>query len=329
MTADPRTGRFLALALAGCALAAWFLAGPFGHELVAEIAALAIFAMSLDLLVGVTGMVSLGHAAYLGIGAYTTAVLTVFLGWPVLPAMAVSMAAACAAALIVGIFVVRLGGIAFMMLTLAIAQMAHAYFFRNRALGGDDGLAGTPRPDLSALGLDMVEPATFSAYALVLAVAAYAAFALVVRSPFGHALGAIRQNERRMAALGCAVRGHKLAAYAAAAAGAGLAGSLLAQQSGFVSPELMFWTVSGEALIMVIVGGMGSIIGAAVGAAVIVLLRDTLSSLTEFWLLGMGLFFIAVVTFARDGIHGVTAALWRRFGGAPPPLPGNLERGDA
>ena len=315
MTADPRTARFLALALSVCALAAWSFAGPFGHELLAEIAALAIFAMSLDLLVGVTGMVSLGHAAYLGIGAYTTAVLTVFLGWPALPAMALSMAAAGAAALIVGVFVVRLGGIAFMMLTLAIGQMAHAYFFRNRALGGDDGLGGTPRPDLATVGLDLADAATFSAYALLLAAAAYAALALVVRSPFGHALGGIRQNERRMRALGCNVRGHKLAAYAAAAAGAGLAGSLLAQQSGFVSPELMFWTVSGEALIMVIVGGMGSIVGAAAGAAAIVLLRDTLSSLTEFWLLGMGLFFIVVVAFAREGIHGAVASLLRRLGG--------------
>ena len=315
MIADPRTARFLALALAVTGLAAWSLAGPFGHELLAEIAALAIFAMSLDLLVGVAGMVSLGHAAYLGIGAYATAVLTVFFGWPVLLAMVVSMAAAGAVALIVGVFVVRLGGIAFMMLTLAIGQMAHAYFFRNRALGGDDGLGGIPRPDLGAIGLDLADGAAFSAYALVLAAAAYAALALVARSPFGHALGAIRQNERRMRALGCAVRGHKLAAYAAAAAGAGLAGSLIAQQSGFVSPELMFWTVSGEALIMVIVGGMGGIVGAAAGAAAIVVLRDTLSSLTEFWLLGMGVFFIAVVVFARDGIHGGLAALARRLGG--------------
>ena len=315
MIADPRTARFLALALAVTGLAAWSLAGPFGHELLAEIAALAIFAMSLDLLVGVAGMVSLGHAAYLGIGAYATAVLTVFFGWPVLPAMVVSMAAAGAVALIVGVFVVRLGGIAFMMLTLAIGQMAHAYFFRNRAFGGDDGLGGIPRPDLGAIGLDLADGAAFSAYALVLAAAAYAALALVARSPFGHALGAIRQNERRMRALGCAVRRHKLAAYAAAAAGAGLAGSLIAQQSGFVSPELMFWTVSGEALIMVIVGGMGGIVGAAAGAAAIVVLRDTLSSLTEFWLLGMGVFFIAVVVFARDGIHGGLAALARRLGG--------------
>ena len=315
MTAEAQTARFLVLALGVTGLAAWALAGPFGHELLAEIAAFAIFAMSLDLLVGVAGMVSLGHAAYLGLGAYATAVLTVFLGWPALPAMLASMTAAGVVALFVGVLVVRLGGIAFMMLTLAIGQMAHAYFFRNRALGGDDGVGGTPRPDLSVVGLDLADGAAFSAYALVLAVLAYAALAALVRSPFGHALGAIRQNERRMRALGCPVRGHKLAAYACAGAGAGLAGSLLAQQSGFVSPDLMFWTVSGEALIMVIVGGMGGIIGAAAGAAVIVILRDTLSSLTEFWLLGMGLFFIAVVAFARQGIHGGLAALARRLGG--------------
>ena len=314
MTAEARTARFLVLALGVTALAAWALAGPFGHELLAEVAAFAIFAMSLDLLVGVAGMVSLGHAAYLGLGAYTTAVLTVFLGWPAMPAMLASMMAAGAVALIVGVFVVRLGGITFMMLTLAIGQMAHAYFFRNRSLGGDDGLGGTPRPDLSVVGLDLADGVVFSAYALVLAALAYAVLAALVRSPFGYALGAIRQNERRMRSLGCPVRGHKLAAYACAAAGAGLAGSLLAQQSGFVSPDLMFWTVSGEALIMVIVGGMGGIVGAAAGAAVIVVLRDTLSSLTEFWLLGMGLFFIAVVAFARQGIQGGLTALARRLG---------------
>ena len=302
--------------LAGVAIAAWFGADYFGMELLAEIAILAMFAMSLDLLVGVTGMVSLGHAGFLALGAYATAGATVLWGWPPAAALALSVAAAALIAIGVGLFVIRLTGVFFIMITLAIGQMFYAYFFKARAFGGDNGMAGTPRFDLVALGLDTADPGVFTAVVLAVAVLVYLALLLLTRSPFGMMLGAIHQNEGRLASLGCPVRRYKLAAFGVAGAIAGLAGALMAQHTGFVSPDLAFWTLSGEALIIVIIGGSGSLIGAAGGAALFILLRDQLSDgsfwkglslpaqMATHWQLVMGLFFIMVVLLARDGLYG-------------------------
>ena len=168
------------------------------------------------------------------------------------------------------------------MITLAIGQMFYAYFFKARAFGGDNGMSGTPRFDLSPLGLETGDPAVFSALMLVIAGAVYVALLLLVRSPFGMMLTAIHQNENRLASLGCPVFRYKLAAFGLGGAIAGLAGALMAQHTGFVSPDLAFWTLSGEALIIVILGGSGSLVGAAGGAAVFVLLRDHLSD-GAFW----------------------------------------------
>ena len=302
--------------LAGVAIAAWFGADYFGMELLAEVAILAMFAMSLDLLVGVTGMVSLGHAGFLALGAYATAGATVLWGWPPAAALALSVAAAALIAIGVGLFVIRLTGVFFIMITLAIGQMFYAYFFKARAFGGDNGMAGTPRFDLAALGLDTADPGVFTAVVLAVAVLVYLALLLLTRSPFGMMLGAIHQNEGRLASLGCPVRRYKLAAFGVAGAIAGLAGALMAQHTGFVSPDLAFWTLSGEALIIVIIGGSGSLIGAAGGAALFILLRDQLSDgsfwkglslpaqMATHWQLVMGLFFIMVVLLARDGLYG-------------------------
>ena len=302
--------------LAAVAVAAWFGSGYFGKELLAEIAILAIFAMSLDLLVGVAGMVSLGHAGFLALGAYATAGATVFWNWPPVAALVFSVAVAAACAVGVGLFAVRLGGVFFIMITLAIGQMFYAYFFKARAFGGDNGMAGTPRFDLAPLGLEAGDPAVFSVLVVAIAIGVYFALLLLVRSPFGMMLTAIHQNESRVASLGCPVRLYKLAAFAVAGAIAGLAGALMAQHTGFVSPDLAFWTLSGEVLIIVILGGSGSLVGAAGGAAVFVLLRDHLSDgsfwrslylpaeFASHWQLVMGLFFIAVVLLAGDGLYG-------------------------
>ena len=306
----------VAALLIAAAAAAWFASDDFGKELLAEIAILAVFAMSLDLLVGVAGMISLGHAGFFALGAYATAGATVFWGWPPSAALALSVAAAGLSALGVGLFAVRLSGVFFIMITLAIGQMFYAYFFKARAFGGDNGMAGTPRFDLGGLGLDAGDPAVFSALLVAAATAVYLALLLLVRSPFGAMLAAIHQNEGRLASLGCPVRRYKLAAFGAAGAAAGLAGALAAQHTGFVSPDLAFWTLSGEALIIVILGGSGSLVGAAGGAAVFVLLRDRLSEgafwtslslpagMAAHWQLAMGLFFIAVVLLASDGLYG-------------------------
>lgn len=301
----------VATALLVLGVVSWYYSDLFGKEVLTEIAILAIFAMSLDLLAGYAGMVSLGHAAFLAVGAYATAACTVFLGWPVSISTLAAILIAAAIALLVGIFAVRLGGIFFIMITLAIGQMCYAYFFKSREFGADDGMSGTPRFDLGPIGLDANDPAVFAALALVFAVLVYVLLLTIVRSPFGMMLVAIHQNEHRLRSLGCPVLKYKLAAYVLAGALGGLAGSLTAQHTGFVSPDLAFWTVSGEALIMVIVGGMGSLLGPIIGAAVITLMRHELSALTEFWTFYMGLFFVAVVLLASDGIYGGLTRLWR------------------
>ena len=303
--------------LAGIGVAAWFGADYFGMELLAEVAILAIFAMSLDLLVGAAGMVSLGHAGFLALGAYATAAATVLWGWPPIAALGLSVAAAAAIAVGVGFFAVRLTGVFFIMITLAIGQMVHAYFGKARALGGDNGMAGTPRFDLAPARPELRatracsppspwRPRCWPTLALL----------LLRRSPFGMMLTASHQNPGRLAALGCPVRRYRLAAFGTAGAVAGLAGALMAQHTGFVSPDLAFWTLSGEALIIVILGGSGSLIGAAGGAALYILLRNQLNDgafwrslslppeLADHWQLVMGLFFIAVVLLARDGLYG-------------------------
>ena len=308
--------RVIALALVGLSIWYWFSADFFGHEVLAEIAVFAIFAMSLDLLVGYTGLVSLGHAAFLAIGAYVTAAVTVFLGWPVSVAILASVAASSFIALLLGIFVVRLKGVFFIMVTLATGQIVYAYLFKARAFGGDNGMSGTPRIELSWLGLDANEPAVFSALTLLCALAVYLLLLRIVRSPFGTLLSAIHHNENRARSLGCAVHRYKLIAFVMSGAVAGLAGSLTAQHTGFVSPDLAFWTVSGEVLIMVIAGGMGTLVGAACGATLFILARHTFSdgafwsslglpsSIAEYWQMVLGLIFIAIVLFASDGVHG-------------------------
>ena len=314
-----------AAALVIAAGAAWYGGDFFRHEVLAEIAIYAIFAMSLDLLVGYTGLVSLGHAAFFAAGAYATASLTVFLGWPVSTATIAAVGCTAALAAVAGVFAIRTSGVFFIMITLALGQMVYAYFFKAREFGADDGMAGIPRPDLAALGLDTAEPHVFSAFVLIAAVAVWALLRVVVRSPFGAMLVAIHHNESRVRALGCPVQRYKLAAFVLAGALGGFAGSLVAQHSGFVSPDLGFWTVSGEVLIMVIIGGMGSLVGAALGAAVLVLLRHELSDgafwqaiglpadLASYWQFVMGLVFIAIVLLAGDGLYGRLATTWRRL----------------
>ena len=301
----------LAAVLVAAALAYWIFSGLFGKELLAEILIFAIFAMSLDLLVGYAGMVSLGHAAFLAVGAYTTAALTVFAGCPAALAMVAAVAVSALAALLAGLFAVRLRGVFFMMITLAIGQMAYAYFFKSRAFGADDGMAGIPRVDLTPVGIDLNDPAAFALFVLVIAVLVYLALLRLTRSPFGHMLVAIHQNENRLRSLGCPVLRFKLAAYVLAAMVGGLAGSLIAQHTGYISPDLAFWTTSGEALIMVIIGGMGSLAGAAAGAATVFLVRHELADHTQYWTFFLGLFFVAAVLFAGDGFYGALERMRR------------------
>jgi branched-chain amino acid transport system permease protein len=276
-------------------------AGAYPVKLLEEILIWAIFAMSLDLLMGQAGMVSFGHSAFFGVGGYVAALL-LKQAPGVLEALVAPALAAGLAAFAIGFFSIRVSGVSFIMLTLAFSQMFYAVAFQAAWLGAEDGLVGVPRP--IALGASMADPGRFHLY--LVGLSALSAFLLwrIVRSPFGHVLRGICDNETRMQALGYAAGHYKLLAFVIAGAMAGLAGSLYAQFVGSITPDAFFWTTSGEVLLMVIIGGTGTLVGPALGAAAFILLQSLVSSYTERWMLLLGLTFIAFVLFAPGGIAG-------------------------
>ncbi|HZN46284.1 MAG TPA: branched-chain amino acid ABC transporter permease [Ramlibacter sp.] len=313
-------GLQVALALGLVALAAFpFFATDFYAQMVARMMILAIFAMSLDLLQGVTGLVSLGHAAFFGLAGYALAFLTpadqpVSLWWT-LPA---AVAASALAALVIGFFVVRTRGIYFIMVTMAFAQMVFFLFFDNKALGGSDGLYINSKP---AAGLfDLENKRVFYYFTLALLVLVYAFLRRLLFSPFGRALAGIRVNEHRMRAMGFGTFGYKLAAFTLAGALAGLAGYLWGMQTGFINPELMGFHMSAHAIMMVILGGMGNFAGAIVGAFAFEYLLHEFKDLPaiggfntgKHWQLWMGLFIVAVVVYAPRGLLGLLERVLRR-----------------
>lgn len=315
----PRSLQVL-LALGVVALAAWpFVASDFYSQMVARMMVLAIFAMSLDLLQGVTGLVSLGHAAYFGLAGYALAFLmpqgeAVSLWWT-LPA---AMAASGLAALVIGFFVVRTHGIYFIMVTMAFAQMVFYLFFDNKVLGGSDGLYINFKPDAKLF--DLEDKRVFYFFTLACMLLVYGFLRRLLWSPFGRVLAGIRINEHRMRALGYGTFGYKLAAFTLSGALAGLAGYLWAAQTGFVNPELMGFQMSAHAIMMVILGGMGNFAGAAVGAFAFEWLLHWFKDLPaigsfdtgKHWQLWMGLFIVALVAFAPRGILGMLARTGRR-----------------
>ncbi len=319
--------RSLILLALVAALATVPLVGSTFHaELVAKVMILAIFAMSLDLLVGYTGLVSFGHAAFFGIGAYALALLAPRYEaaslWWTLPA---ALLASGVAALLVGALVVRVQGIYFIMVTLAFAQMFHFVFHDTDFGRGSDGVTINFRPVATVAGrtpFDLSDPT--HAYLLVLAalVGVFAFLSLLLRSPFGHALKGIRANEHRMRSLGFPVYRYKLASFGIAGALAGLAGYLYAMQTGFVTPELLSWHQSGNALLMLILGGMGTLHGGVIGAAGFVLLQEVFQLLTPRWQLAFGLSIIAIVLFAPGGLSAAARRLGRALARpAPEPEP--------
>ena len=296
------TRRLLGSALVVVALALFPLsAGNYPVKLLQEILIWGLFAMSLDLLMGYAGMVSFGHSAYFGIGGYVAALaLTQSPGLVsalVLPALAAGLAA-----LVIGFFSIRVSGVYFIMLTLAFSQMFHAYTFQVSWLGAEDGLVGIPRPVVP--GWDVSSLRGFHGYLLTLVALSALVLWRIVRSPFGHVLRGIHENEARMEAVGYAVDRYKLLAFVIAGVFAGLAGSLYAQFNGSITPDAFFWKTSGEALLMVIIGGTGTLGGPVLGAAAFILLQSLVSTYTERWMLILGVTFILFVLFAPGGIVG-------------------------
>jgi branched-chain amino acid transport system permease protein len=297
-------------------LALFPLAGAtFYTELVTKVMILAIFALSLDLLVGYTGLVSFGHAAFYGIGAYTLGLLAPKYEaaslWLTLPA---AVLAAGVAALAVGVFVVRVKGIYFIMVTLAFAQMFYFVFHDTKFGRGSDGISMNFKP-VAAIGgvtpFDLGNAAHVYYLVLVLLLAVFGFLRVVLRSPFGRALMGIRSNEHRMRSLGFPVYRYKLASFTLAGALAGLAGYLSALQFGFVNPELLSWHQSGNVLLMLILGGLGSLYGAVIGAFAFVALQEIFQSLTKHWQLLLGGSIVLLVIFLPGGLASI-AGRFRR-----------------
>jgi len=317
MTMTRRAVVHLLPLLAAAALLAIFpfVGGKFYVDLMVTTMILGIFALSLELLVGLTGLVSFGHAAFFGIAAYATALLApqadaASIVW-LLPA---ALAVTTLAALAIGALSLRTRGIYFIMVTLAFAQMAYFVFHDMKFAGGSDGRYLNVKPVLAVGGvtlLDLGRPltfyyVTFGALALV-----YGVLAAVRRARFGHALAGIKANEQRMRAVGFSTYPYKLAAFALAGALAGVAGFLYAVKDGFVNPEILAWHQSGTVLLMLILGGIGTLRGAVLGAFVFVVLKELFQSETLFgsfarhWQLPLGLAIIGCVALMPNGITGL------------------------
>ena len=319
--------RSLNVLLALCLLALLlfpFVGTDFYVQMVSRMMILAIFAMSLDLLQGVTGLVSLGHAAYFGVAGYALAFLTPA-GQPVslYTSLPLAVAASALLALLIGFLVVRTHGIYFIMVTMAFAQMVFYLFFDNKALGGSDGIYINFKPDAKLFDLENKQ--VFYYFTLACLLAVYGFLRRLLWSPFGRALAGIRVNEHRMRALGFGTFAHKLSAFTLAGALAGLAGYLWGAQTGYINPELMGFHMSAHAIMMVILGGMGNFAGAIIGAFSFEYLLHVFKDLPEIagfnlgkhWQLWMGLFIVALVVFAPRGILGLLARLLKRHGDAP------------
>ena len=285
-------------------LAAALADEPFYLTLVTRMLIFAIAALSLDLILGYGAMVSFGHAAYLGIGAYAVGILAyhgiedAWIQWP-----AAILAASLAAGL-VGLVSLRTSGVYFIMITLAFAQMLYFLFISLKTYGGDDGLTINARSRLPG-PLDL--SSNVALYYLVLAV--LIVFLLLCRrlvaSRFGMVIRGSRSNDRRMRALGFPTVRYRLAAFVIAGTMCGVAGVLLANLTNFASPAYMHWTRSGELMVMVILGGMGSLIGPIFGAFALLALEEALSSYTQHWQVILGPILILIVLFAKRGIYGL------------------------
>lgn len=281
--------------------------GSFVILLVTRALAFAILAMSVDLLLGYTGMSSMGQAAYFGVGAYLTAVLaTKFhfgMGWDFWLVVVMGILIGAALAALFGLFAIRAGGVYFLMITLALGQCVWGLAYRwNSLTGGDNGINMTGRP---SFGLDLGNDVTF--FYLVFGFFSMSMLALyvLVRSPFGKSLAGIRERELRMQILGYNTWLHKYVAFIIAGGFGGLAGVLWAHTNGHVSPETVVLTTSVDALLMVVLGGAGTLVGAAIGAFIVFGLREFLSTLVPWWQYALGAVYVLTILYLPMGLMGI------------------------
>ena len=299
--------------LAAAALAAlpFIASGDYYVNLSSQILIAAIFAMSLNLLVGLGGMVSLGHAAYLGVGAYATAWLMLRWGLSPLAAGAASLAITTAMAALFGLLALRATGLAFLMITLALGQILWGLAYRWVGVtGGDNGLTGLARP--VPFGIDLTGAMAFYFFTLMVFAIAFVLIALLVRSPFGASLQGMRDHARRMAALGHNVWLVRWVAFILAGFWGAVAGVLYVYYNTYNSPHALSLQHSAEALLMVLAGGASTIAGPLVGAALVVLVKNVASAYVERWTFLLGAIFVFIVLFLPDGIVPGLKRLTRR-----------------
>jgi branched-chain amino acid transport system permease protein len=280
------------------------LLSAYPLTLLTQAAIVAILAMSLDLLLGYTGLPSLGHAAYYGVAAYAVGILATDYQRGFLTCLLAGLLLATLFAAVFGLLAIRASGTYFLMITLALGMVVWGLAFRWVSMTkGDNGIAGVPRPELP-LPWSLTSPLPFFYFALAATLVAWALLGLLVRSPFGLGLMGIRESETRMRALGYNVWLHKYLAFVIAGAFAGFAGVFWAYYNGFVSPVDVQLVTSVETLLMVALGGPGTLAGPALGAAVIVFLKNFVSVYTKRWLLILGAVYIGVILFAPRGVLG-------------------------
>ncbi|HLI26993.1 MAG TPA: branched-chain amino acid ABC transporter permease [Chloroflexota bacterium] len=303
----------------------------FYLPLATEMLIFGLFALGYDIIMGYTGMVSFGHAAFFGLGAYITGLTMVRLGLPLLPAMLLGALGATGAAAVIGFFSLRLRSVYFALLTFAFSQIFYQLVITLTDLtGGYDGRAlSVPMlwgiPDVLALNLR--DRATLYYFVLAVVALTFLAMRRAMAAPFGQVLVAIRENELRAATLGYPVARYKQVAFVLSGLIGGLAGSLMVPYQRFISPDLLYWELSGLVIVMVLLGGMGTLWGPVLGAALVVFLRDAFSGLPQpygkHYLLPVGLIFALLVIFAP---HGLAGLLHRRR--PPRRASGPLERGE-
>jgi branched-chain amino acid transport system permease protein len=312
-----------AVAVALCALAPFM--PPYTLTLITEALIFGLFAMSLDLMVGYTRLYSFGHAAAYGLGAYATALMLLHFQLPLPLGILAGVALSVVVAVPIAWICTKSTGVSFAMLTLAFAQLGYAMLYRFKDVtGGSDGIGGIPRPP-GPFGLAVFQGKLGYFYLVVCClIGSYLLCRTLVRSPFGAVLAGIRENEPKMRALGYNTRAYKWAVVVVAYAFGSLAGALYTPFAGFVAPELFFWLVSGRVLIMVVVGGAGTLIGPIIGGAFFLVLEHELSEATELWPLIFGAVFIAFVMLAPEGIWGLLMKYAR-----PKPAADDLETGRA
>jgi branched-chain amino acid transport system permease protein len=271
----------------------------------------AILAMSVDLLLGFTGLSSMGQAAYFGVGAYLTAILAtryhVGLGWDFWLVVILGMLFGAALAALFGLFAMRASGVYFLMITLALGQCVWGLAYRwNSLTGGDNGINVSSRPDF---GLDLTNEKTFFYLVFAFFVVSLIVLYVLVRSPFGRSLEGIRERELRMQILGYNTWLHKYIAFVIAGAFGGLAGVLWAHTNGLISPETVVLTTSVDSLLMVVLGGAGTLIGAAIGSAIVFALREYLSTLVPWWQYVLGGVYVLTILYLPMGLMGLPARI--------------------